>query len=857
MSYRISPTRMPAFTALALVVAAPVNSWAATSPPDEIVVTARKREESLQDVPISITAFTAEKLRESGAVNNYDVALLTVNFNTLQQNGRRQDRPVVRGQAAPANRGEPNASYFIDGAYVSGSISTATLGPVERVEILRGPQSAQFGRATFAGAVNYVTRKPSNEWTGEIQTRAGTDDTYLLSGWTSGPLIEDKLLFFGAASWDKVGGGEFHNNLEAGEAKDVNKFIDPNQSGDYSRLNTTTTKEVLGKLLWQIDDTSELTLKASFAEGDDGHYAQLIMEQEELNCYPDENDLYQAYCGVMDMEKIRTRDKSDPLNGKPRENRLNLPDIRSGMTHALFDDGLVAPENLSALVSDGNRVGTRRDQYRLLADYRKDIGDWQMAVRGALNDDELEQGFDLDHKEDRPFTGLFAIYQEQSIRDQSLEIRFDSPGDRRLRGTIGAYYFKSDWKSRQQHNVGPAAGNLSPPTRQETTNTAIFGSLDYDFNDRWTFSSEVRVARDKKSISSENRCLPDAGDPPDATANPNWKPEFVKYIDPEATILHKIAANSLTPRFTLRYQATDNAMFYLQAAKGNKPADFNTPYYHHNREGCQTQVAFHETGEATVDEEKAWTYEVGAKTSWLDNRITANLAVFYINWKNQGVFQVAPISLYVEELLVPGFEFFAYTSIGDTIIENAGKSEVYGLEFESSYFITDNFQMNFAYGLTVGEYKEYNDPFFAEKTGKDGNTDPGLYPDGNVAGHTIPDSPKHSFVLGANYARSLSGDMDWFVRSDVVHETERYAGADNFIQIDERTFWNARTGLQTDTWEINGYVNNILDEHSAASILRFVNFDVPGAPNIFPAAYAASPLPGKNWGVELLFRFGQ
>ena len=70
LSYRISPTRMPAFTALALVVAAPVNSWAATSPPDEIVVTARKREESLQDVPISITAFTAEKLRESGAVNN-------------------------------------------------------------------------------------------------------------------------------------------------------------------------------------------------------------------------------------------------------------------------------------------------------------------------------------------------------------------------------------------------------------------------------------------------------------------------------------------------------------------------------------------------------------------------------------------------------------------------------------------------------------------------------------------------------------------------------------------------------------------------------------------------------------------
>ncbi|MDP7041276.1 MAG: TonB-dependent receptor plug domain-containing protein, partial [Gammaproteobacteria bacterium] len=232
--------RLPVFTALALTIAVPMNSRAADGPPEEIIVTARKKEESLQDVPISITAFTADKLRESGLVNNYDVALLTVNFNTLQQTGRRQDRPVIRGMAAPANRGEPNASYFIDGAYVAGSISTATLGPVERVEILRGPQSAQFGRATFAGAVNYVTRKPSNEWTGEIQTRAGTDDTYLLSGWTSGPLIEDKLLFFGSAGWDKVGGGEFHNNLEAGEAKNTASFIDPNQSGDHSRLNTTT-----------------------------------------------------------------------------------------------------------------------------------------------------------------------------------------------------------------------------------------------------------------------------------------------------------------------------------------------------------------------------------------------------------------------------------------------------------------------------------------------------------------------------------------------------------------------------------------------------------------------------------------
>ncbi len=106
---------------------------------EEIVVTARKREESLQEVPLSVTALTAEQLQKVGAVSNEDVALLTPNFNTVRQIGRRLDRPTIRGQSAAAVGGEPNASYFIDGVAVAGSVSTTSLGPIERVELLRGP----------------------------------------------------------------------------------------------------------------------------------------------------------------------------------------------------------------------------------------------------------------------------------------------------------------------------------------------------------------------------------------------------------------------------------------------------------------------------------------------------------------------------------------------------------------------------------------------------------------------------------------------------------------------------------------------------------------------------------------------
>lgn len=871
-----SPLSALALVLLFLCLSAPIDSWAQQGlkefgGPEEIVVTARKKEESLQDVPISITAFTAEALQESGAINNYDVALLTVNFNTLQQNGRRQDRPVIRGQAAPANRGEPNASYFIDGAYVSGSISTASLGPIERVEILRGPQSAQFGRATFAGAVNYVTRKPTNEWTGQMQANAGKYDKYLLSAWTSGPLIEDTLLFFGSVSWDKYGGGEFHNNLNEGAAMNADKFIDPNQSADYSRLNGTETKDILGKLLWQINDTAELTFKASYTNGSDQHYAQLILEQEEMNCYPNEFGTFLAYCGTMDMERIHTYDPSDPLNGQARQNRLNIPDLQTGMTSGTIN--LATPEDQSAFQSQGETVGANRDQYRLLLEYQQDFANWQMTVRGAHNNDDLAQAFDLDHKESRPFSGLFSFYQEQNVKDNSLEIRFDAPVDNRLRGSIGAYYFNSDWSSQQHSNVGVAQGQLSPAVKQETTNYAIFGALDYDLSDRWTFSAEARVARDEKSISADMYCLEDAGlaagwTKPDGSprpANQNWSPGFVKYIDPNTPISHEISTDSFTPRLTFRYQVTDESMVYWQAAKGNKPADFNSPYYGYNREGCQTQVGFYETGQGTVKEEKAWTYEIGTKTSWLDNRIVANVAFFYIDWENQGVFQVTPISLYVEPFINAGFLGFGYQSISDSIIENAGKSTVHGLEFESSYFINQNLQLNFSYGLSVGKYESYNDPFYAAVTGIDGNpetcADPTtcaeMYPNGNVAGHTIPDSPRHSLVLGANYIHTLNASLDWFLRSDLVYETARQIGAANFLQIDERTFWNARTGIQNDTWAVTAYVNNILDEKSAASVLRFVNFDVSENDSTNPpAAYAASPLPGINYGIEMLYRFG-
>ena len=828
-----------------------------TNRPEEIVVTARKKEESLQEVPLSVTAFTAEQLQQVGANSDSAVALLTVNFNTVAQLGRRLDRPVIRGQAAPAVGGEPNASYFIDGAFVSGSIATATLGPIERVEILRGPQSAQFGRATFAGAVNYVTRQPTNELEGEAHVVTGTNETLQINNWVSGPIIEDKLAFFAAAGLDKFG-GEWRNDLKAGQAQLSPLYINPPQYADNSRLGETETKDVLGKLLWTPNESSAVTLKLGYSEADDGHYAQSILEPGELNCYlptPDNADQpwYKtsqgAYCGSFDIDRVKyadgnpfanpaTRLPGSPDNGDGRQARFNLPDFRAGMNVI----GVPPPEQWQ---SAPTKPGATTDSFQSLLQYDQDIGDWTATSRLAFNKQKLDAKYDLDQTEKRPLLNVFAFAEIQDIKDDSFELRFDSPTESRLRGSIGTYIFHATDDSKTHSSPGFAIvdGNFvglaqySPPSTTDIDNKSIFGLIEFDVTEKLTFITEARFANDQKKIESPYLCN-----------NPN-SPYFGQYVTDETD------EDAFTPRFTLNYQATDDAMVYMLAAKGTKPAEFNSGYFRITADPCASLAARDnpagQGGSFThTQEEEAWTYELGGKTTWLDGRLLANVAVYYIDWTNQATFQTVNVG-----------------SVISNVQRNAGKSEVYGMEFESSLAITDHLGASFAYGLANGKYLEYTDPFYANTTGigLDANGDL-INGANNVAGHSIPNSPKHSIVTSLTYNRDINADLNWFTRTDFVLESKRYVDAANFMTIPNRKVWNARIGLESRKWTLTAYVDNILDKQTPTAIPNFIYFpdsglawdkpDCASSDRCWVESWAASPSRGLNWGMDLLYRFG-
>jgi iron complex outermembrane receptor protein len=830
---------------------------------DEIIVTARKREESLQDTPFSLTAFTAESLQQVGAVNIEDIALQTVNFNTVQQVGRRLDRPTVRGQSSSATGGEANAGYFIDGVFVSGSLATATLGPIERVEILRGPQSALFGRATFSGAVNYVTRQPTNEFTGEAQGKAGSNETRNMSAWASGPIVRDDLLFFASVGWDRYG-GEWRNSLRADQAP-TSIFVDPPQFGDNTRLGGIDSRDVVGKLLWTPNDASTVTLKLGYTKSNDNHYAQLIQEPGELNCFlPTADNIDEpwyatsqgAFCGTIDGERVQYANDNPfnpnspsfnpttylpnspnllanlPAQGGRRQSRLNLPDFRNGME--LVPTVLPFFPNAAPadLVASPEEPGTRRVQKRALLEFEQGLGDWTSTFRATFNRDELEQGFDLDRTEQRFLTGTFSMFEKLELDDHSFEVRLDSPSDAALRGSIGVYYFKSESESRQKQFVGLAQGQFSDPTLRDIENVAAFGSLEYSLNDAWTLSAEARYANDQKSIATNLSC-------DDDPTTPEIEGEQVR--DTTDT-------DSFTPRFTVRYQPNDTTTLYALVAKGNKPAEFNTAYFRQSTaNACESIVAIEE-GATRIEEEKAWTYEVGTKNTWLDGRISSNLSLFYIDWENQSVFQT--------------------TLVGNTLTQitrNAGKSEVSGLELETAFIITDNLTGNFSYGLADGKFLNYSDPAFANTTGigldEDGNLD---NTSNNVKGNRLPSSPKHSFVMALDYTADLnakvfseSTGVQWFARTNFVLESDRYTAADNFIKLPNRKLWSARLGLDSADWTVTTYVNNILDQQAPVSVFSFPYLaGLAWDSGSLVQGHSVFPTPGRQYGLDLIVRFG-
>ena len=770
---------------------------------DELVVTARKREESLQEVPLSITAFNVQGLRDRNIQSAYDVANFTPNFQFTRNLGRRLDAPNVRGQFSPL-LGQSNASFYIDGVAITGGAASVTIDNLERVEILRGPQAALFGRATFAGAVNFITRKPSDEFEGEVNLKLGEYEDYKASVWASGPIVEDKVYFVATANWEHFG-GEWNNQINP---DDVN-FLDPvwpdgpppsAVTADRSDLGGEETLDFSGKLTLRPTDDLELNFKGQYTETDDDHFVSYLVPTDQLNCFLPGDPGAAAetegwFCGELE---------ADGLNSQ-----LNIQNLKEGVT-TFF--GEAAPAEF---------IGGRRRIRRYMAEGIYDVAgsDWQLLGRGTydISDESFFRDLDRTPGLGPISTGLFESNEPSTVKNWTYEARLSSPEDNRVRGFLGAYSFRSTNERGQRDFTGFSNIMLEVAGRSRIKNKALFGSVEFDVTDELTFAYDARYAEDKitQEVTAE-----------DALADPT----SVKFA--QETFY------SYTPRYTLTYQPNDDVTMYGLAAKGNKPGGFNFAFFDSDVIPSETAAALSD-GRAVVDEEEAWTYEIGAKTAWMDGDLILNAAVYYIDWTNQAINQT-----------------FDIATVGgpqpNSIIVNAGKSEVIGVELEMFWDVTENITMSASYGLADTELKEFNDGDIAMLTGVD---DPFLLDGGNAKGQEAPRVPKHSANFAATYRNVLTGDLDWFMRTDLNYESKRWVTAANLAHTGDTYVWNGRVGVDHENWTVSAFVDNILDDDSPVQIQDFPNFNEELSNGSLPTSFQIIPRRSRRVGVTAQYRF--
>ena len=728
----------PLTFAVAMSIAATAHMPAAWSQDDEmsleeVIVTARKREENLQEVPLSVTAFNASTLQDYRMFSPEDIAAFTPGFSFVNSFGRDSDRPVVRGMSNIL--GSPNASFFIDGVYVPGTISSTELQMLERVEVIKGPQAALYGRATFSGAINYVTRRPTNDLEGQVTVTVAEHDTTNTNAYVSGPIVEDKLYFYLGAGFSEYG-GEYNNTI----------------SGNEVGGEETTT--FTGKLLWTPNDAFEAALRVTTQKDDDDHIALWLQGQEYNNCF-DANASRPAargyYCGT-----VKTSDEV-----------------------TLRTDFLPNP-------------GIERDVMRTALNMDWELGNgWMLSSITGYQETETDRQIDVSYGGYDAFsffnafyspTGQFWRVQEEEQETFSQELRLSSSADQRLRWSVGAYWYDSEFEQTVDDRINPltafeaaldpAVSRQEPnsfPEKRTVENFAIFGSVEFDFSESLTGTVEVRQATDE----IENIFYP-------------FQPGQVEESFSEEF-------DSFTPRFTLTYLASDDLTVYGNIAKGNKPGGFN--------DSDSPKVAY--------DEEEAWNYEVGVKARILDGRGTWNSSIYMIDWTDQQL------------------TFNAQRPDGSltSFIDNVGETSVTGFETEVSMMITDNWDMTANYSYTNAEIDEYINIDQAILIGCNPRADDYfdcIQANGSVEGNQTPRSPKHQASLRTMYSIQM-GQGEWFVGGDIRYEGSKFAQVHNFAETGSRTTVGAQAGYRTDRWEVSIWGKNLTDDDTAMDILRYID----------------------------------
>ena len=543
---------------------------------EQIVVTARMREESIQDIPLAVSAFDTEAINRRGIAELEDVARFTAGFAFEDFDGGNAS-PVIRGQATLRQTArEQTVATFLDGVYMPRSWAVDLgMTNVQRVEVVKGPQSSRYGRNAFSGAINFVPTKATHEFGFNLQGSVGNFEREEFSGGVTVPLIADTLSLRANYETSEFDGSWENNHPSAG----IN--FNPGTNGNVGGWdNETYSFDVL------YTPTENLSINGSyygFERREEARAARwLNTGQGSGNCGPLQvGDNFSLFCGEYPVPE-------DEATMEPRGfgRQADIDVMRLGVEWAISDAltlnysfGNVDGETQTANTAEADTIncGTILGPPRFPA-----LCNFQGSPSGYIDYDQHE-----------------------------LRLRFDNGG--KLTGSIGAFYMDGTDES-YSVSINLTPGGTDPiDLRDEsydgftnlvfrfqnttTESESVFAEIAYELNKRTRISAEGRYTWEE-IVTDDVRF-----DPPTQVGSTEF--------------------NFFTPRLTVEYDLTDASMFYATVARGAKAGGFNSNAV---------------TPALTVfDPEYNWTYELGLKNSFLDGRAVVNLAAFYTTWEDMQI----------------------------------------------------------------------------------------------------------------------------------------------------------------------------------------------------------------------------
>ncbi|MEZ5566310.1 MAG: TonB-dependent receptor [Gammaproteobacteria bacterium] len=853
---------------------------------EEVVVTTRKREENLQSVPISVTALSTQQIERQGITDLYDVSQLVPSLQFDSAFGPQDTRVTIRGLSN--SRGRSNVAFLVDGIDIttenvisagSGLLANKRLlNDVERIEVVKGPQSALYGRSAFAGAISYITREPGDELESVIRIDAADYGKLQLDGSIGGPVIPGLLgVRISGVQWSEDG---YYTNSMSGE--------DVGGGDGYGGAVTAV-----------LTPTASLKFKARVEYSDEDYdpTPTVPVPRNTIGLYPQAAvdagvGISTAFNGtattLLDFGVYCPPNITVPAGSPPG---YCLPQSFGSAS------GLEVRQSENPF-SGGDFPGSSIELLRSTLVAEWDAGPVLLSSYTGYTNATLDQNYDQDYqasgRPDRLISEMITDTHQETTQF-SQELRATSAWAGPVQVTVGALYWREQ-RDLDDHNIiasclpitTDVAGNLVRDVPGVCDGTAAPGELvsvagwqEYVRQDLrpevpgfkgavwetdtehfsgylsvgWSITDALKVTVEDRysyetfdilrpnqascaalgfTVAGGNLVVPlvsEAANPGvdvncEAWENARIKvergmdpngPELVAPGDPGglldwALIRGQETSRFSTPKVTVEWQATDDALVYFSWAKAEKPGGINQL-----EAGASATTIENERFEP----ERMTAWELGTKTTWaVAGYLQLNGAAFYQDYSDKQV----TTQILVDNALAPR-------------VTNASSAEIRGLELDLRWqpAALEGLTLGASYTWLDATYQDFLDDTTILPRAAAAGCSQIVYKGGlgsnpenlsdpangaptcriNQKGKNLERTPENAVVATVNFQRPFfAADVNWFAGLNAAYQDKRYLDPDNFTYWDDYWLLNLQLGLTGDKWEMVGYIDNLLDDNT-------------------------------------------